>query len=33
MLIIARAFQGIGGGCIISMVNIIITDIVSLRKR
>jgi len=33
MLIIARAFQGIGGGSIISMVNIIITDIVSLRKR
>jgi len=33
MLIIARGFQGIGGGGILAMVNIIIADIVPLRKR
>jgi len=33
MLIIARGFQGIGGGGILAMVNVIIADIVPLRKR
>jgi len=33
MLIIARGLQGIGGGSIISMVNIVVADIVSLRER
>ncbi|ORX50744.1 MFS general substrate transporter [Piromyces finnis] len=33
MLIFSRALQGIGGGSIISMVNIIVADIVSLRER
>ena len=31
-LIVARAIQGIGGGGIIQMVNIIIGDIVPLEK-
>ena len=33
MLIAARAAQGIGGGSIISLVNIMVADIVPLRKR
>jgi len=33
MLIISRGFQGIGGGGILAMTNIIISDIVPLRKR
>ncbi|OUM62680.1 hypothetical protein PIROE2DRAFT_51646, partial [Piromyces sp. E2] len=33
VLIIARGLQGIGGGSVISMVNIIVADIVSLRER
>jgi len=32
-LIIGRAIQGIGGGSVISMVNIVVADIVSLRER
>jgi len=33
MIVIARAFQGIGGGSIISMSNIICSDIVSIKQR
>ncbi|OUM63036.1 hypothetical protein PIROE2DRAFT_61506 [Piromyces sp. E2] len=33
MLIISRGFQGISGGGILAMTNIIIADIVPLRKR
>jgi len=33
MLIIFRGIQGIGGGGIMAMTNIIISDIVPLRKR
>jgi len=33
MLIVARGFQGIAGGGILAMTNIIIADIVPLRKR
>jgi len=33
MLIISRGFQGISGGGILAMINIIIADIVPLRKR
>jgi len=33
MLIIFRGLQGIGGGGIMAMTNIIISDIVPLRKR
>ncbi|CAA7271543.1 unnamed protein product [Cyclocybe aegerita] len=33
MLIVSRAVQGIGGGGIIQLVNIIISDIVSLQER
>jgi MFS family permease len=32
-LIVFRAFQGIGGGAILTMVLIIISDIVSLKDR
>jgi len=33
VLIIGRGIQGIGGGSVISMVNIVVADIVSLRER
>ncbi|RUO95428.1 major facilitator superfamily-domain-containing protein [Jimgerdemannia flammicorona] len=33
MLIVGRAIAGIGGGGIISMLQVIVTDIVSLRDR
>jgi len=33
MIVIARAFQGMGGGSIISMSNIICSDIVSIKQR
>jgi len=33
MLITARGFQGIAGGGILGMTNIIIADIVPLRQR
>ncbi|KAI0079120.1 MFS amino acid permease [Panus rudis PR-1116 ss-1] len=32
-LIVARAFQGVGGGGIVQMINIVIGDIVSLEER
>ncbi|ODO00769.1 hypothetical protein L198_03096 [Cryptococcus wingfieldii CBS 7118] len=32
-LIVARAFQGLGGGCIIGLTSIIASDIVPLEKR
>lgn len=33
MLIGARAIQGIGGGCILSLTQLILSDIVPLEKR
>lgn len=33
MLIVARAVQGIGGGGLIILVNICISDLFSMRKR
>jgi len=33
MIVISRAFQGIGGGSLISMSNIICSDVVSIKQR
>jgi MFS family permease len=33
MLIVARAVQGVGGGGIVILVNVCISDLFSMRKR